>query len=373
MAVQYVKQNRFQDLTAVDLFCGCGGLTLGLRQAGFDVLGAVEIDEFAAHTYCLNHPNVDVWDEDIREIDAMDFMDELGLKEFQLDLLAGCPPCQGFSSIRTLNGGYEVDDERNELIFEFLRFVKHLRPKTIMLENVPGLADDPRFDRFCRVLRSLKYKVHWDIRNAADYGVAQRRRRLLLLGSLWEKIPFGEPNCQRRTVRMEIANLKPVGKSGDPVHDLPENRSKRIQHLIACIPKDGGSRLQLGKKRQLKCHKDCDGFKDVYGRMAWDEVAPTITSGCFNPSKGRFLHPSENRTITMREAALIQGFPKSYRFPTYKGKTAIAELIGNALPPSFVRFHAKRVRAHIESRINGTCKGLAGLSKNAGNRRRSRQ
>ncbi|HUT91021.1 MAG TPA: DNA cytosine methyltransferase, partial [Thermoguttaceae bacterium] len=273
--------------TAIDLFSGCGGLSLGLRQAGFGLVGAVEIDEFAAHTYCLNHPGVDVWEEDIREIEAWDFMDELGLDEFQLDLLAGCPPCQGFSSIPTLNGRYQINDERNDLIFDFLRFVEHLRPKTIMLENVPGLANDSRFDRFCRGLRRLKYEFAWDIRDMAAYGVAQRRKRLLLLGSIWQRIPFGWPRAKPRTVRMEIAHLKPAGRSGDPVHDFPESRSTRVQKLIARVPKDGGSRLDLGTKRQLRCHRECDGFKDVYGRMAWDDVAPTITSGCFNPSKGR--------------------------------------------------------------------------------------
>lgn len=338
-------------LTAIDLFSGCGGLSLGLRQAGFTLTGAIEVDEFAAHAYSLNHPGVDVWDEDIRDIDTAEFMDEMELRPLQLDLLAGCPPCQGFSSIRTLNGSYEIDDERNDLLFEYLRFVVHLRPKTIMLENVPGLADDSRFEQFCEALRDLKYTFDWDICNMAEYGVAQRRRRLLLLGSIWDKIPFGKPRCKRRTVRMEIEKLKPVGESGDPVHDFPERRSKRIRKLIARVPENGGSRRQLGKRAQLQCHKDCDGFKDVYGRMAWDDVAPTITSGCFNPSKGRFLHPTENRTVTMREAALLQSFPKSYQFPTFRGKTPIAELIGNALPPRFARFHARKVKSHIEHEI----------------------
>jgi DNA (cytosine-5)-methyltransferase 1 len=339
-------------LTAIDLFSGCGGLSLGLRQAGFVVSGAVEVDTFAAHAYGLNHPGVDVWDEDIRDIDADDFMDELDLQPLQLDLLAGCPPCQGFSSICTLNGGYTINDERNDLVFDFLRFVEHLRPKTIMLENVPGLADDRRFKKFCQALHRMKYKFHFVIRDMADYGVAQRRKRLLLLGSIWDKIPFGQPRCKRRTVQMEIGSLHTAGECGDPIHDFPERRSKRIQKLISRVPKNGGSRLQLGKRSQLQCHKKCDGFKDVYGRMAWDDVAPTITSGCFNPSKGRFLHPTENRTITMREAALLQSFPKSYKFPTYRGKTPIAELIGNALPPRFARFHARKVKYHIEREMS---------------------
>jgi DNA (cytosine-5)-methyltransferase 1 len=117
-------------------------------------------------------------------------------------------------------------------------------------------------------------------------------------------------------------------------------RSKRVADLIRDIPKDGGSRGDLPKKRQLACHKKSDGFRDVYGRMAWDKVSPTITGGCFNPSKGRFLHPVKNRTITMREAALLQSFPRSYKFNSDIGTQAIALMIGNALPPEFIRRHA---------------------------------
>lgn len=330
-------------LKAIDLFSGCGGMTLGLKQAGFDVVGAIEIEEIAARTYEWNHPEVELWLDDIRSVHPTEMMDELGLWEFELDLLAGCPPCQGFSSITTLNGKRRVDDERNDLVLQFLKYVEHFLPKAVMMENVPGLANDNRFLRLRKRLVGLGYQVWWDILNVADYGVPQRRRRLILLASFFQPIEPARKSSKRRTVRDAISDLAHAGQSGDPLHDFPENRSNRIRAHIARIRKDGGSRTELDRRAQLQCHRDCNGFKDIYGRMAWDKVAPTITSGCFNPSKGRFLHPEYDRAITMREAALLQSFPRNYNFICDRGKTRVAEMIGNALPPEFVRIHAKAV------------------------------
>lgn len=334
---------------AIDLFCGCGGLTLGLKQAGFEVIGAVDNDSLAVETYKVNHPEVYVWEEDICALTALKVKRKLGIKKGELDLLAGCPPCQGFSTIRTLNGGKRVRDGRNKLILEFQRFVEELLPKAVMMENVPGLRKNGRFKKFCKKLEDLGYKVNHDVLNAADYGVPQRRRRLILLAGLNGEIGFAKKARCNRTVFDAIGSLKPAGESGDKLHDLTERRSKKVVDLIKKIPKDGGSRKDLGKKRQLKCHKKCDGFKDVYGRMAWDKVAPTITSGCTNPSKGRFLHPEENRAITLREAALIQTFPKKYSFNTDISKGKISELIGNALPPIFIKKHSLNICRAVQN------------------------
>jgi DNA (cytosine-5)-methyltransferase 1 len=332
---------------AIDLFSGCGGLTTGLKQAGFRVVGAVEIDPLAVETYRLNHRIPTVWKKDIRKLSVAEVMETLGLSVGQLDLLAGCPPCQGFSSMRTLNGGKRITDRRNDLVFEFLRFARVLRPKGVMLENVPGLATNQRLKKLRKELEDLGFQVAVHVLDAADFGVPQRRRRMILLGSRLGSISPATPSATRRTVRDAIADLAPAGTSGDPLHDLPEKRAPRIANLIRGIPADGGSRVDLGEQLQLQCHRDCDGFKDVYGRMAWDKVAPTITSGCVNPSKGRFLHPTEHRTITLREAALLQGFPPKYRFSLRRGKFAVAEMIGNALPPEFIRCHAEQVRMHL--------------------------
>lgn len=334
--------------TAIDLFCGCGGLTVGLKKAGFRVLGAVDVDPLSIETYKANHRSVKVWEMDIRKLDPTELFKKLHLKKGELDLLAGCPPCQGFSTMRTLNGAVIVEDPRNDLLLEFQRFVEALLPRAVMLENVPGLADDERFTVFLKRMKTLGYIGEPTILNAADYGVPQRRRRLIYLGGLGVHIPFAVPVTKRQTVRKSIGNLLKAGKSGDPVHDIPEQRTEKIRKLIKRIPKDGGSRTDLPSEEQLECHKKCNGFKDVYGRMAWNDLAPTITSGCFNPSKGRFLHPEEDRAITMREAAILQGFPRRYRFPITGGKSALALMIGNALPPPFIAAHGKSIRQVLQ-------------------------
>ncbi len=333
-------------LKAIDLFCGAGGLTQGLKAAGYDVVGAVELDEFAAETYSMNHGKTRLWKKDIRLLSGSQILEELELKRGDLDLLAACPPCQGFSTMRTRNSGRAHRDPRNELIFEVLRLARALRPKTIMLENVPGLSKHWRFKRFRDGLIRLGYKLRWDVLNTAKYGVPQRRRRLILLGSLSVEPRFAAEAKEMVTVAEAIGDLPVPAKSSDPLHNYKvKKRSPHVEALIRAIPRNGGSRTDLGAARQLECHKRVDGFTDVYGRMAWDDLSPTITGGCINPSKGRFLHPTANRAITLREAALLQTFPKGYRFPTSRGRFPVAVLIGNALPPEFIRRHAKALAA----------------------------
>ena len=335
---------RMEALSAVDLFSGCGGLSCGLKKAGFRVKAAVEIDPKAQETYKLNHPRVRLYEDDIRDIDPNALMEEVGLGRGDLDLLAGCPPCQGFSRLRTRNKKTSVKDDRNNLIAHFLRFVTAMEPKTIMLENVPALAKDGRFTRMRNELTKLGYELIYHILDAADYEVPQRRKRLIMLGSKVHSPELAQKAHRRVSVRDAIGNVEAPSTTKDKLHRLGEKRSQAVRDLIALIPKDGGSRSDLGEEHQLECHKNSDGFKDVYGRMAWDDVSPTITSGCHNPSKGRFLHPSRNRTITLREAALLQGFPKNYQFDVSHGKEAIALMIGNALPPPFITAHAGALR-----------------------------
>ena len=332
--------------SAIDLFSGCGGLTLGLKQAGFRVVGAVENDPLAVETYRANHGRVRVWPQDIRNLPAVEVMRKLRLRRGQLDLLAGCPPCQGFSTMTTLNGRIG-QDEQNDLVFEFLRFVRVFRPKAVMLENVPKLAKNRRFKKLRSELQKLGYEVNHGILDAGDYGVPQRRRRLILLAGRNAQIPFARPARHRPSVREALRKIGPRRARTDLLHTLGEKRSEAVRTLIRLIPKDGGSRLDLGRQRQLGCHRRCDGFKDVYGRMAWDDVSPTVTGGCVNPSKGRFLHPTKNRCVTLREAALLQSFPPTYRFSLRRGKFPAAQMIGNALPPEFIRRHAKQVGKHL--------------------------
>lgn len=341
------------DLTAIDLFSGVGGLSVGLKKAGFRVLAGVEIDEVAAASYKLNHRKHILYREDIRNLDPEKILQDVGLKPGELDLLAGCPPCQGFSSHRTRNKGTSVKDSRNRLIYEFLSFVEAMQPKTIMMENVPGLAKDFRMRKFKNKLARLGYifdENSISIKDVSDYGVPQRRRRMILQVSRFGTIEEPKKVKQRKTVSDAIRMLGRPGKTGDMLHDLPEFRSPRVKELIKSIPKNGGSRKDLPKKYWLPCHiRYPGGYTDVYGRMAWNNIAPTITGGCVNPSKGRFLHPSQNRAITLREAALLQTFPPDYKFSLKKGKDSVALMIGNALPPEFIWRHANMIKKHIEA------------------------
>jgi DNA (cytosine-5)-methyltransferase 1 len=215
-----------------------------------------------------------------------------------------------------------------------------------MMENVPALIKKKQMRILKSELEALGYDFNGTpvILDTANYGVPQRRRRLILVGSRLGKVHLPKGKHERKTVREAIGGMPKPGKSGDPLHDLKENRASRIRTMIKKIPKNGGSRSDLPKQMQLKCHKTFDGFKDVYGRMCWSDVSPTITGGCVNPSKGRFLHPSQNRSITLREAAILQTFPRRYHFSLRRGKYAVALMIGNALPPAFIKTHASAIR-----------------------------
>lgn len=329
-------------ILGIDLFSGCGGLSVGLKNAGINVIAAIDVDPLASKTYRANHSEVHFIEKDIREVSGVELIQKLGIAVGELDILAGCPPCQGFSTLRTKNSGKAVKDLRNSLVLEFLRFVEEIKPKTVMLENVPGLENDYRFARFVKRLGEMGYKSSIGVLDVSKYGVPQRRRRLIFMAAFKGKPLLAQPlSGKRKTVKSAISKLKPPGGSGDILHDLEKKHTEKVMRLIKLIPKNGGSRSSLPEEMRLECHKKCDGFKDVYGRMKWEDVAPTITSGCTNPSKGRFLHPDQDRAITLREASILQGFPRWYKFPEIRNKGAIALMIGNALPPPFVAAHAK--------------------------------
>lgn len=338
-------------MKAIDLFCGAGGLTVGLKMAGFDVISAIEKEAIVSETYNFNHPDVNLITGDIRAISPVELMKQLKIQQGELDLLAGCPPCQGFSSLRTKNKTAAVFDERNELIFNFLEFVTIFLPKVVMVENVPALAADERIKIFTSKLQQLGYHIDDNsvaVEDASKFGVPQRRRRMVLLASRYGELTRATKNSSLTTVRDAIGHLTQPHDSTDPLHNIEERRTEKVKKLISLIPKDGGSRSQLPYEYWLPCHKRYpNGFRDVYGRMKWDDVAPTITSGCTNPSKGRFLHPEQDRAITLREAALLQTFPMNYYFPVKFGKDKAALMIGNALPPEFIKRHAELIKKHI--------------------------
>lgn len=355
------------ELLSIDIFSGVGGLTEGLCQAGFSTKLAFEIDDVIAKAYSRNHPDTVVITNDIRKVKIKDIQKKL--KGKVIHLLAGCPPCQGFSSVRRLNKPKPVFDERNGLITEYIRLVRELKPLTIMLENVPGLALDASFHEACRILEDeLEYQIDSKVVNIKDYGVPQNRRRLVLVGSRLGPIKIAKPLCKKVTVRDKIGNLSYPEESNDLLHKIYPKHTHKIYELIKDIPHNGGSRKDLGEERQLECHKkDNVGFNDVYGRLRWDDYSTTITGGCLNPSKGRFLHPEQDRCISAREAALLQSFPKEYKFPTDAPVTKLALMIGNALPPEFSRIQAENIKQHLKFYLeNGQTDKRAAKKKYAG-------
>lgn len=334
-----------QKYSAIDLFSGCGGLTQGLKVSGFNVLCGCELRKEARETYELNHPETRVY-EDIRKLTGDRLLDDLNLQPGQLDLLAACPPCQGFSSIRIRNGEVAKDDARNELIFEVQRLCLALRPKCILIENVPRLLKDWRLSEFKERL-GKEYSFTAKVVNAKDCGVPQRRKRMILMASRIGEIEFSQQHFKLRTVADAIGNLPSSdGNHKRPLHRIKQRLSPKVLERISAIKK---SRSELPEELQLECHKRYPrGFRDVYGRMAWNDVAPTITRSSHNPSKGRYVHPKENRGLTLYEAMLLQAFPRSYKFPIEYGIGKISSMIGEAVPPPFAKVHADAILRHLQ-------------------------
>jgi DNA (cytosine-5)-methyltransferase 1 len=332
-------------LNSIDLFSGCGGLTEGMHQANFITKLAFEIDVIASNTYKLNHPDTIVINKDIRQVSTNEI--EQNLNGQEIHLLAGCPPCQGFSSIRRLNKK-NVKDKRNNLLNEYLRIVKALRPLTIMMENVPALQKYYLFKDMVRELKSIGYFIDFDVVNVKKYGVPQSRKRFVMVGSLLGEINIAEPTGELATVRDTIGKMEPTSKTKDDLHKIFPKHTAKVMERIKKTPKNGGSWKDLPKRYILNCHKGKNvGFNDIYGRLRWDDCSTTITGGCLNPSKGRFLHPTKNRTITAREASLLQSFPPDYKFPKGISRTSLALLIGNALPPKFSFIQSENIKKHL--------------------------
>lgn len=340
--------------TAVDLFCGSGAATEGLRRGRFEVVAAIDIDPVACRTYRANHPNVKLYENDIRKVPAK-WIAKNDLKGKRLDLLIVCAPCQPFSS---QNRRRSPDDHRASLILESVRFVRVLKPKFVFYENVPGLTsarNKELIDRLAARLRKLHYTISEpEPTNVADFGIPQRRQRCIMFAAALNQtlpdIAVLASNLGRTTVRDAVGDL-PSLKSGesDPSDKLHFARTHQPIALrrMAHIPKDGGSRSSLPDELALACHKgkkNC--YPDVYGRMAWDEVAPTLTTGCTDITRGRFMHPEDDRAITLREAARLQSFPDTYIF---NGSAKdIATQIGNALPAAFIEAIMPAVEAELK-------------------------
>jgi len=349
-------------LTVIDLFSGCGGSALGFQQAGFIIKVAVDVNQNASESFKLNFPDAEVIASDISYVTGSDLLKAAGITNGKDVVIIACPPCQGFSTARRKSEG--ISDPRNTLIYEFLRLLEEIKPYAFVMENVPGLAKGigkPIFLNILQRLRELGYYTVHGIVDTADYGVPQRRKRLVLLGTNDPKIRLTfpkqtnqDPNFIGRyldswnTVRGTIADLPSIRagekSENDKLHvssNLAEINLKRM----ANTPHDGGGRLSWPEELILECHKKVNGYKDIYGRMKWDYPSPTITGGCVMISKGRFGHPEQDRAISLREAARLQTFPDSYIFAGNVGQ--IASQLGNAVPPLL----AKRIADSLAQAI----------------------
>lgn len=326
--------------TAVDLFSGAGGATQGLRDAGYKVLAAVENDAAAAETYAANHPDTVLYDRAIRYVQAPRLALTLNAGSHRLSLLTACPPCQPFSTL----GSGEATDPRNALVSCVGRFVEHLRPEAVMLENVPGLRDESRFRTLLDTLEG-DYTVAEYIVQASDFGVPQKRRRIIVIAidrglgvSLPKDLESAVPEDFDRTERVAgeaLALADGLSRAVDPVHRSRRSEPKTLERIRA-VPQ-GGGRLALPADLELACHARLGkrNATSIYGRIDPAKAAPTMTTRCTTPSCGRFVHPTEDRGLTLREAALLQTFPVDYVFKGNHGE--IERQVGNAVPPKLAQ------------------------------------
>lgn len=339
----------------VDFFCGAGGMSYGFHKMAeltgrLRWAGAIDIDKHAIDTYEHNYghrpQNLNLGEADISEI-----RNALDLKDGNELILIGCAPCQGFSSHRKKD--HRGPDFRNTLVGRFAEIAVELNPKMIIMENVPDLLAKKHwhhYQAFKDTVEAAGYHIAVKILGMADYGTPQSRFRTVLIAAR-DFIPtLPEPVLspdQYRTVRDAIGTLPPLKAGGkdpdDPMHITSRHRKETIE-ILKQVPKDGGNRPQgVGPE----CLDRVAGFYDVYGRLAWDKTAVTITARCRTPSCGRFVHPEQDRGLSVREAALLQGFPKDFYFEgPFDDKY---KQIGNAVSPIF----STRLAGHVLSMLAG--------------------
>lgn len=332
------KQTKY---TCIDSFCGAGGLGLGLKRAGFDIILSFDIDQICIDTInankkYFNHPAEAA---DISDMLNGELLKKCQLKRGELFLLAGGPPCQGFSIQRR----GEDTDVRNELVLKYGKLIDELYPMYFVMENVTGIAGKRGktiLEQLIESVERIGYTVHVDCLDAQEYGVPQRRKRYIIVGErkdLGEHYEYPVPAEARRTVRDTIGNLPAPPEDGSDHPDISLHRRDRLSPLnmkrIQAI-KEGQGRDDLPEELLADCHRidsSVIGFRSVYGRMAWDDVAPTITARFDSFTRGKFGHPIQDRSISLREGAMLQTFPEDFVFTG--NKVDIARQIGNAVPP----------------------------------------
>lgn len=339
------------EYTCVDSFCGAGGLGLGLQQAGFDIRLSFDIDKTCIKTIkenkkYFNHPAITA---DISEMLNGKLLKLCKMKRGDLFLLAGGPPCQGFSIQRR---GNDVDS-RNQLVFKYAQLVDELFPKYFVMENVSGIAGKRGktiLERLLDELKNMGYTIHIKLLDAQDYGIPQRRKRYIIVGERHDMGAYYEyPKAVnfRKNVRDTIGGLPEPPADGSDYPGIPLQRRDKLSELnlrrIRAL-KPGQGREYLPKELLANCHKidsSVIGYRNVYGRMDWDDVAPTITARFDSFTRGKFGHPDQDRSISLREGALLQTFPMDFLF--VGNKVDVARQIGNAVPPVLAKQIGKSI------------------------------
>jgi DNA (cytosine-5)-methyltransferase 1 len=342
-------------ICAVDLFCGAGGLTYGLRQSGIEVAAGIDIDSAAEYAYMKNNPGAKFlcWDVARKNHPSIAKLFDTG----KVRLLAGCAPCQPFS--RLTNGRRE--HQAWDLLDNFGRFIVGILPELVTMENVPELADrgSEVFERFVKTLERHDYQVDWKLVRCTEYGIPQARQRLVLLASRLGPIviPKGRYRypSQWKTVRLTIGDLPPLASGeedpNDALHVAAQLSPMNLKRIRA-TRQDGGTRRDWPDDLVLDCHRKESGksYGSIYARMWWDKPSPTMTTLCTGIGNGRFGHPEQDRAITLREAALFQSFPRNYEFWPRKQKlnrSAVGRMIGNAVPPKLARALGEVLLKHV--------------------------
>lgn len=325
-------------VAAVDLFCGAGGLTYGLRKAGIAVAAGIDLDEACRYPFTENN-DAEFISRDVKELTGADLA-ALYPKD-AIRCLAGCAPCRPFSPLRRGDDTSDLDEWG--LLKHFARLARELKPELLTMENVPDLASKAIFGTFVRGLKNSGYSVDWRSVYCPPLGIPQHRRRLVLVASRIGpvRVPVGDLTpADFKTVRETIAYLPALGAGRcDPKDRLHKARSVSALNLRRIkASKPGGTWHDWPKELRAPCHRKKTGasFQSVYARMKWDEPSPTITTQAHNFGTGRFGHPEQDRALSLREAALLQTFPRSYRFVKPREEVeliTVARLIGNAVPP----------------------------------------
>ncbi|MDQ7083765.1 MAG: DNA cytosine methyltransferase [Sulfurovum sp.] len=350
-----------QPISAVDLFCGIGGLSYGLKQAGIKIKAGFDFDNKCKYAYETNCKAPFIH-EDITNIKKEDIVKFY--KEEDIKILLGCAPCQPFSTY-TLNGDKQKD-QRWQLLYEFTRLIKETQPDIISMENVPNLLNfkkEPVFENFVNELKEEGYFVWHQIVYSPDYGIPQKRKRLILLASKKGKITLINPTHTKEnyvTVREAIGQLEALdsgeSSSKDFIHKASKLSDKNLQRLKQSV--QGGSWKDWDEDLKLECHKKESGktYGSVYGRMKWDEPSPTMTTFCTGIGNGRFGHPEQDRAISLREAGILQSFPLEYKFASNSENfkfTQVSKQIGNAVPPRLGEVIGLSIIKHLEEIEDG--------------------